>query len=975
MNKQEQPPLETFEESQRKLQKKQDQIMKEIEEQEKRAAEELKTTEMPKRPMAEVLREKEEEKVEERVEKPEEKEEPKTPPSEPEAEKEEIKEKKELEFDSSVLEKSAKFNLNKEDLENIESFADLSTGQQLLVLANLEQLNLGRVQDEALAKYRENTSQAKFRGRIWQNISKKYQIARLEKATAEEITKGGLEVHEQTLQQLVNGMKVMGLEVIKNEKGELEIQYAGGLENLSPEEQEKVRQFNQIANEFSKTPAERAYKSATSKERKGYQELKEKYEKARGEFLNLRLKVNDNNQREAALYLNNIDGKVQLNQFLNTHPGVEKQLQKIKDKKVWQRAMFNIATERGLYAAAGFITRSVTMSMVGLAGIPLAAAGMGGILTGRRAKETLIEAEKMARRGRKEGLKEKESKKNIVEAPDLTKKLDWLIGKIDSEENSARRKELVGRLKVLVEANEGRIEKGWVNFGQSQERLKNQLDLIQDLSKARVYVEGEEKSKLVKTDLEKILNLRQEKISKTQRNYILKQVGKGALWGAGLALSGMALRHLAEGWFGWGKPGSAKVLDKTTTRPESRGTITPEDLQRGRTPGTYYEEQAEMAKRKLEEAIEKETATEQLTKAPEVGKTPGVIATVEEAMKASKGFYQPEEEIYPIGERGPEGVIIDLFKNDPELAKHFGWQEGMNIDRWTGTKAHQLWLEHAKEALKNKDLTAKMEKLGYSKDINGYLEMMRRVGKGYVEIDPQSGKMNLVEMEYLKAKAPSGAEILTKPAGKPITVPLEYQTGKKGRLYEEVIKDYQQKYPAQPLGTSTEVSQEMIKCFEDYNFLEQERTVKILDTDIKNLTHQVAQYSKTDSQIATQLNKELTRWENLRDVLKDNLHYGANQEGFEKYKLFLADDLTRHAGLKGPDFETFYNKVNKIKIGKFIEELTKYEKKETDWPDLPSYSGYKKAHWRLLEIFRSPAWQDADKDLTIESVIKSKIKM
>lgn len=590
--------------------------------------------------------------------------------------------------------KLEEFGLNIENLKEIEGFNNLSYGQKLLVLENLKQLTLGRIQEEALEKYKTKTTEAKFLGRVWLAVSKKYQIAKLEKTTASEIVKGGMEAHKRVLQQLVNGIKEIGLEV-EERNGKLEIQYAV-FENLSPEEKKIVDNFNKIANEFSRMPYEWGLKTATKEEQARYYELKKQYEEANAQILKLRLKKNNNDLQEASLYINDIRGKVELNQFFTAHPEVEEQLQKIREKKTWLKALSNVVTERGIYATAGFITRSITTSLIGLAGIPLAAAGMGGWMARKRAKETLIEREKMARRGVKDISKEA---RNFVEAENLIKKIDTLIQKIESEENLERKKQLCESLSTRVFYTQDKIEKGLVIFGTEEERLKNQIEIIQKLSKARVYVvnylgiEGRAPTELEKR-LEKFLEFREKKISKTQREYIIRETAKGAFLGAGFALAGYALRHFASEWFNWKKP--PEIISKAS--------------------------------------------------AAEIKKEIGMPTPI------------PKDnlEYLPIGKRGPEGAIIDYFKQNPEVAKNFGWnpQKHPSLEEWAGKKAHLLWLEEAKEALKKPETLETLKKLGYSPDLKGYEEMMTRIGKGYVEIDPNTGKIELREMEYLRKLKP-----------------------------------------------------------------------------------------------------------------------------------------------------------------------------------------------------------------------------
>lgn len=112
---------------------------------------------------------------------------------------------------------------------------------------------------------------------------------------------------------------------------------------------------------------------------------------------------------------------------------------------------------------------------------------------------------------------------------------------------------------------------------------------------------------------------------------------------------------------------------------------------------------------------------------------------------------------FEIENRGPEGVLIDRFKSDTNFSaamEKLGWTSD-NV----GAKAHLVWLEHAKEALKNPEIKVKMENLGYSHDIEGYGRMMRRIGKGIIDIDPKTGKIDLEKMNYLKAIGSDNSEI------------------------------------------------------------------------------------------------------------------------------------------------------------------------------------------------------------------------
>jgi len=444
-----------------------------------------------------------------------------------------------------------KFNINQEELEQIEGFNNLSEGRQLLVLENLSQLTLGRIQEESSREYRENTAQSKFMGRLWQGISNNYQIAKLEKATAEEIQKGGLETHKQVLEQLVKGA-LIGPEVEKNPDGKLEIQLvsfsnfkdlADSDPNFEKMNRIGIEKFNHTAAEFSKMPYEWSLETATRKQRRQFEKLSEEYNTGREYILKLTERKTENPQ-ESLLYMLGIDYTIKINQFLNTHPEVEKQLQKIGSKPALTRIFKDIVTERGIYAAAGFLTRSATIGLLGLAAAPLAAGLIGGVRAGRRAEKTLNEREKMVRRGVKDITKEAA---NFVEAESLVKKFDLLIIKVHScQEDDPKQKELIKSLNLRYHYTQRKINEGLVNFGKEQDRLSNQYNLLERMGASQVVSMSDDKEITKEMNrLSRFLSRQEEKILKTQKKYINKEALKGIGISAGFAAAGWLARDLA----------------------------------------------------------------------------------------------------------------------------------------------------------------------------------------------------------------------------------------------------------------------------------------------------------------------------------------------------------------------------------------------------------------------------------------------
>jgi len=134
-----------------------------------------------------------------------------------------------------------------------------------------------------------------------------------------------------------------------------------------------------------------------------------------------------------------------------------------------------------------------------------------------------------------------------------------------------------------------------------------------------------------------------------------------------------------------------------------------------------------------------------------VGKPPITGAQEMPHGKPGGGIGGPlQEKILPIGTRGPEGVIIDHLRTHPDLAKSWGWDGKTPINQFAGSRAHLMWQNFADTEIAKPEVQSKLAELGYTQDTEGYSEMMRRIGKGFVELDPK-GSMRLTDTAFLKA--------------------------------------------------------------------------------------------------------------------------------------------------------------------------------------------------------------------------------
>src|SRR3989338_5730242 len=479
----------------------------------------------------------------------------------------------------------AAFAINQKELREIPGYGELTDGQKEMVFENLRQVTLGRIQEEAQKEYRKNTAESKFFGRVLQGISKRYQIAKLERAQSSAFESGGIASHGKYLEKLIAGARE-GPEAVRNKDGTLEIKFVS--ENAYKElvghdasaaEGEFIDSLNASIANFAKIPDEWALPTATKKEKKEYETAKEEYENARHALIE---RMNHGRGGQYALEKAlNLDEKVAMTQFLSSHPDVEKELQTINSKKLWVRAFQNVATERGLYFAFGTASRSIAVGLLGAIGAPLAAAGMGGFIAHRRAKETVSTEARMSRRGQvKTTEREKSSGERVMresrdyaKAEILAQRIDSLIQKLgDGDQKSGIHLKHLDR---LVQLTESKLEDGLVNFGKNAERIENQFTLIKRLGIARAHLFEKKHGRELHERLDTVLTGRKEKVSREQKKYVRSQVIKGALLAGAFAGAGRAAAEYFYAGSGRGSapPEGAKAWDKTPAGKEYRAML------------------------------------------------------------------------------------------------------------------------------------------------------------------------------------------------------------------------------------------------------------------------------------------------------------------------------------------------------------------------------------------------------------------
>lgn len=674
-----------------------------------------------------------------------------------------------------VSEKFGAFNIDLETLpkELKEEFETLTYGQRLLLAENLQQLTLGRVQEEAKERYQKVLPDAtllksKWLGRIWQSASKKYQIAGHAQATALDIKKGGLAYHGELLQQLVEGAKRTGLDAIEGKDGMLELQYVQEHPLMTERQKEQSKEFNRVATLYSKIPYEWSLATATTDQKKEYERMHAQFEHAKEQILKVEQGIIGD--KDSLLFVADIENKIRLNQFVNTHPDAEKQLQSIESDNVLKKVAGDIVTERGIYFGAGLATRTFATGLLGAIGFPLAAVGMGGWMARKRAAETLRERDIAARQGKKDTSNEA---RNVATAHVLFEKLEGLVARINSEPDEKKRQQHLAALQVRLEYTKNKLDAGLVDFGSVDRRIVNQYGLMDALTQGDSTLLAHDADRLPIDDEKNVYRglrfwRREEKVAKAQKDYLRKQMIYGAGLGIGFFAAGYyakdvvralwdavgpAEAHAATGPDSIMRDYASKRPMRSQMMPAHKSVAFSPPRHTGEAPlpgasdtvGSDAHRSGPLEKHPIPPRPDAHVTPAQET-IPSAGVAKGATTVAREAAPSSETLHTTLD----IGKRGPEGAFIDELKKHPEVAQRLGIKD-------IGKEAHAAWMEFAKQALKDPQTIKSLQDHGFAPNAKGYEEMMRRIASGKIILEEQNGKLHMRiddTTEYLKARAP-----------------------------------------------------------------------------------------------------------------------------------------------------------------------------------------------------------------------------
>jgi len=481
-------------------------------------------------------------------------------------------EKKEIPGDIAT-QYAERFGIQKEDLEKIEGFGELSRGQQKMVLENLQQLTIGKIHEEAidghkaaLAGARENTTilSSKFLGKVWVGVkdsfTKQFDVANREKQLAASIQQGGIDGHRASLEQMVSGMKNLGPEVKETPYGGLEVQYID-TKGMSPELSKIAESFNSEGTKYSQIPYEWSLESASPGQREEFMKAKEAYERARGELMSGWTE----GEGERAAAMAKSESMIEMQRFMQTCPDAAEELRSIEDQNAWKAALKSVGTERGAYFALGMVGRTALAGMLGVVAAPVVAAVSGGIRGWKRTGDALLEQDVSQRAGKlEEGSEDADgTRKNMIDAtrevPEDAKgyrgsieKIDGIITKLRGAEDSDRDTgALAEALRRRMDYTKKKISEGKMVFGGAEERLGNQYALMRSLAEAEAILSSQgaadENGDKIAQRLEKMLAKKDEDIADARFKKKIHQAVRAGVIGAGFAGLGAVARDVV-GW-------------------------------------------------------------------------------------------------------------------------------------------------------------------------------------------------------------------------------------------------------------------------------------------------------------------------------------------------------------------------------------------------------------------------------------------
>ncbi|MCX6755846.1 MAG: hypothetical protein NTX85_00685 [Candidatus Nomurabacteria bacterium] len=374
------------------------------------------------------------------------------------------------------------------DLENVPGFVKLSTGEQLLVLEEINQRNARKMEELTKDRVAASYANKNIFMKVLHGLSKNFQKASAEKTIAGQIRNGEHSVDIETIGQISARIKELNL-TVNEQTGE--VVFLKAPEGMSTRaEAEQIRAYNEIANRYMKMPTDWQHEKTANKnglnpfksnEYKEFQKIDSAYNAIRNNLISSmenHYLSQGNGAKEARLMALDAIRKSELGfDYLNytrKYPEAAALLENSATQKAYKKLLTGDLTT---FAGGGVIGMAIK-STVGAYGGGAIWGGIRGFFTGKKSIKDDYKGDQVSMtrlEAKNAGLKNSESKVDrFINADDQIKKISFLVEELNKEGKTPEQKEVLAqRIKSRLDYINNKEYKGFINYGKKDDIAKN----------------------------------------------------------------------------------------------------------------------------------------------------------------------------------------------------------------------------------------------------------------------------------------------------------------------------------------------------------------------------------------------------------------------------------------------------------------------------------------------------------------------
>ncbi len=345
-------------------------------------------------------------------------------------------------------------------------------------------------------------------GRALNSSRKKYLAATYEKKAFEKLLSpedrdAFITMHGAQLASIIQDS---GLEATLGEDGKTIIgNYAGTPPlNASPEYLQIHSAYNLAASAFARIPYEWRTQDATSAQKDMFRDAYDAYVAAEAAYISELQKSGGSmgvlTEIDIARMKSKNNGFIESMQWLAANPDAGEQLRKIGSQKAWVRGMLDAGTERALISgASGGIKAGLTFTGLGMLALPVAAGAIAAYRGYGRAKDSLVEKNRLNRAGERQagataiGMGNVE--RHIKRLRDYERMIMRELG-APGGSDEAKLKQYAHELKLRTDFMMAKYDLGHINFGPEKKedaagynKLQKKIEFTQRLHSAQIMLQ------------------------------------------------------------------------------------------------------------------------------------------------------------------------------------------------------------------------------------------------------------------------------------------------------------------------------------------------------------------------------------------------------------------------------------------------------------------------------------------------------